>query len=160
MKLKTTHEIDASADAVWELMGERFADIGEWSDTVVSSSLDGDLGEGAVRTCELKPTPAASGHIQERITKFDRAGRSVAFDIIDGLPGFMRLVNSAWTIEPMGANKARGVNTLTIKVAWYMVPMLPLIRVQFAKTIKSFIPQIELAANRPMRVVESSAMAG
>lgn len=160
MQLTSTHEINATADAVWDVMGERFADIGEWSDTVIASSLDGPLQEGAVRTCELKPTPAASGTIKERITKFDRAGKSFAFDIVDGLPGFMRRVNSEWTIRSLGGPRTQAVNTLTIEVAWWMRPMLPMIRKQFAQTIKSFIPQIEAAAKPGMGHVETMAAAG
>ena len=104
--------------------------------------------------------PAASGTIKEKITKFDRNTRTFAFDIVDGLPGFMRRVNSEWTIRPDGPNKTRGINTLTIEVAWWMRPMLPMIRGQFRKTIASFIPQIESAASEPMRMVEPSAVAG
>ena len=159
MKLNTTHEINASADAVWDVMGERFADVGQWSDTVIKSSLEGPLEEGSVRTCELKPTPAASGFIQEKLTKFDRDNRSFAFDIVAGLPGFMRRVNSEWTIKSAGPNKSLAVNTLTIEVAWYMTPMLPILRSQFAKTIDGFIPQIEAESRKPA-VVEMAAAAG
>ena len=160
MNLVTTHHINAPADAVWDVMGERFADIGDWSDTVLSSSLNGPLQEGAIRTCELKPTPAASGTIQERLARFDRTGRSFAFDIVSGLPGFMKRVTSEWTIEPNGPRAARAVNRLTIEVAWWMRPMLPMIRSQFRKTIKGFIPEIEAAATRAPASVEPIAMAG
>jgi hypothetical protein len=154
MKLISHHKIDAPVDAVWDLMGEQFAEIGEWSDTVIKSSLDGPIGEGAVRTCELKPTPAASGTIQEMVTLFDRSGQHFAFDIITGLPGFMRRVNSDWKLEAAGPSSTHAINTLTIQVAWWMRPMLPLIRGQFRQTIKGFIPEIELAANRPRAAVE------
>lgn len=160
MKVVSEHMIEAPADAVWDLMGERFGDIADWSDTVISSSLDGPAQEGALRTCELKPTPAASGTIQERITKFDSANRTFAFDIVSGLPGFMRLVNSEWSIQDAGNGRTKAVNTLTIKVAWWMSPMLPVLRSQFSKTIASFIPQIQSAASRQMRVVEAQPMAG
>ena len=160
MKLTSVHEINAPADAVWTLMGERFADIGEWSDTVIQSSMDGPARAGAVRTCELKPTPAASGFIKERITKFDEQRRTFAFDIIEGLPGFMKRVNSEWKIEADGSNKTKATNTLTIEVKWFMAPMLPVIRGQFAKTIKGFIPQIEDASNKLLRAVEPVAVAG
>ncbi|MDD9979137.1 MAG: SRPBCC family protein [Boseongicola sp.] len=160
MKLVTNHVIDAPFDAVWDLMGERFADIGQWSDTVVKSSMDRPIGKGAIRTCELKPTPAASGTIKEEITLFDRDQHAFAFDIVDGLPGFMRKVNSHWRLERHGQYQTRATNTLTIKVAWWMSPMLPVIRGQFAKTIKGFIPEIEQAAAPRSQMVEDAAFAG
>lgn len=160
MRVVSEHMIDAPVEAVWDLMGERFGDIGEWSDTVIRSSIDGPAQEGALRTCELKPTPAASGTIQERITKFDRESRTFAFDIVSGLPGFMRLVNSEWSIRDAGRGRTKAVNTLTIKVAWWMSPMLPVLKTQFRKTIASFIPQIQSAASRQVRMVEAQALAG
>ena len=159
MKLTTEHKIDAAPEAVWDLMGERFADIGQWSNTVVHSSLEGELGQGALRTCELKPTPSGLSVIQERITEFDRNEKTFAFDIVTGLPGFMRRVNSRWTIKSAAGGGTRAINTLTIDVAWWMRPMLPVIRGQFAKTIRGFIPEIERAAGQPLRV-EPAAVAG
>ena len=159
MQLKNIHEINAPASAVWEVMGERFADIGDWSDTVLESSLDGPLAKGSTRTCRLKPTPAGLDTIQETITAFDRDRQHFAFDIVTGLPGFMRRVSSAWTIEAIGDNRTRAINVLTIEVAWWMAPMLPLIGRQFRNTIRLFIGEIEAAALRPMSAVEARVAA-
>jgi len=160
MKLTTTRTINAPVDAVWNLVAERFADIGDWSEAVVKSTLDGAAAEGAVRTCELKPTPAASGRIRERITRFDRAGRVLAYDVIDGMPGFMRLVNNRWTFERQGDGRTRATSLLTIEVVWFMAFMLPVIRRQFSKTLEPFFAQIETAAKRPVGKVEPIVAAG
>ncbi len=158
MKVKTAHELNVPADAVWTLMGDRFAEIGEWSNTVVKSSIDGPLAPGSVRTCDLKPTPAGLDQIQEQITKFDRQGQSFAFLIVSGLPGFMRKVESEWTIEPLAGGRTRAINQLTIEVAWYMRPMAFMIRRQFQNTIKLFMREIETAA-RQVPHVEPLAVA-
>ena len=81
MQLTNVHIINAPAADVWDLMGERFADIGDWSDTVEASSLDGPLGTGATRTCKLKPTPAGLDTIEETLTAFDRNRQHFAFEI-------------------------------------------------------------------------------
>ena len=160
MQLTNVHTINAPAAAVWELMGERFAEIGEWSDTVEASSLEGPLAAGSTRTCKLKPTPAGLDTIQETLTAFDRNRQHFAFDIVTGLPGFMKRVSSAWTIEVLDEQRTRATNVLTIEVAWWMRPMLPMIGRQFKNTIKMFIGEIEQAALRPMSVVEPRAVAG
>ena len=159
MQLSSTHIINAPAGAVWSLMGERFADIGEWSETVESSSLDGPLQVGSTRTCKLKPTPAGLDTIQETLTAFDHQRQHFAFDIVTGLPSFMARVSSAWTIEELDSERTRARNELSIEVKWWMRPMLPLIGRQFQKTIKLFIAEIEAAARGPMEVVEARAMA-
>lgn len=158
MKIASQHTINAPVETVWSLMGERFGDVGEWSDTVIKSSLDGPLEVGAVRTCDLKPTPAGLDQIQEKITVFDPRRRTFAFDIITGLPGFMRLLNSEWRFEADGPGRTRAYNTLTIKTAWYVTPMWPVMRAQFTKTIRLFVGEVEAAARRP-GAVESTAVA-
>lgn len=143
MIVVTERLMSVDADAVWDLLGERFADIGVWSDGVVASRLDGPLQEGAVRTCELKPTSAASGIVQERVTRFDRGARAVSYEIVGGLPGFMRHVENKWVITPIGVGRARVVSSLTIKLAWWMTPMAPMIRKQFSKLIVGLMDELE-----------------
>lgn len=160
MKFTTTHEINAAADDVWDVMGERFADIADWSTSVLESSLDGPLQAGSTRTCKLAPTPAGLDTIEEKLTAFDRQRKVFGFDIVTGLPGFMKRVSSEWKLQAVGPNRTRATNTLTIEVKWYMTPMLPIIRSQFARTIQSFMGEIETVASGRMPVAAPAAMAG
>lgn len=160
MKHTTEHVLNVPVDAAWHLMGERFADIGEWSDTVLKSSLDGPLEAGSVRTCDLKPTPAGLNQIQEKITHFDAARRSMGFDIVSGLPGFVHKLHSSWTLEDAGDGRTRAINTLTIELAWWMRPVGFAIRKQFGKTIALFMREIETVAARAAPRVEGLALAG
>lgn len=159
MKVRTDFTLNVPRDVAWDLMAERFADIGEWSDTVVASRLEGPLAPGSVRTCELKPTPTGLSEIQERLTKFDRGGHSFAFDIIAGLPGFMRRVSSQWTLTAAGPSQTRAQSLLTIEVAWWMWPMLPMIRSQFRRTLAGFMQEIEAVAAHTHRPVEPAPIA-
>ena len=146
MKIVIQRELAVEAADVWELLGERFADIGVWSDGVVKSQLDGPLAEGSLRTCELKPSSAASGTVQERISKFDRQARALSYVIVSGLPGFMRRVENNWTMEPLGASRSRVTSVVTIKLAWWMLPMSPIIGRQFTKLLTGFMTEIEANA--------------
>ena len=138
MEIVTKRQMNPSVSDVWNLLGERFADIGQWSNSVERSHLDGPLGHGAVRTCELKPTPGGPERIQERITLFDRDNRALNYLILSGLPGFMRRVENAWTVEAK-AGQTLVTSTLSIALAWWMLPMAPMIRRQFSKTISGFM---------------------
>ena len=160
MKLTTDKTLNATADQIWNLLGERFADIGAWSKAIERSELNGPLDEGGVRTCELKPTPIGSGTIRERITRFNRGRREVSYEILEGLPGFMRYVETAWTVAPTVNGRAQVKSVLTIRLAWYARPLALMVRRQFAKTIDGFMMELETKAPSEDRVVEAVAMAG
>ncbi len=160
MQVTTTKEINAPASAVWDLMGEGFGDISEWLDAVTKSTINGPVETGAVRICELKPAPGAPDTLHEKLTEFDPKTRRVAYDVVDGLPGFIRKVNASWVFEPAGGERTKVTNVLTMEVAWWMRPMLPMLLRKFQKTIAGIIPKIETAATRTIRVVEPASMAG
>lgn len=72
MKIETTVEIDASASKAWEVFGEKFEDVSDWAESIVKSSLNGPLKQGAVRTCDIKSIgPIAAGQVTEELTHFD-----------------------------------------------------------------------------------------
>lgn len=143
MKITTTIDMPVSADAVWTVLGERFASVSDWADSIVASSLDRPLGEGAVRTCELKAVgPVPAGSVTERLTRFDREARALTYLITSGVPGFMRHLDNAWTIEDVDG-RARVTSTLTLEMAWWSLPMAPMIRVQMGKTLRDFMAQLE-----------------
>ena len=114
MKIQTTLDIDAPASAVWHLLGEQFDDVAEWSATINKSSLDRPLGEGAVRTCDLKAFgPVPAGQVTEELTRFDRGSRSLTYVVRSGVPGFMRFVENAWTVEALDEIRSRVTSRAT-----------------------------------------------
>ncbi len=144
MKIQTTLDIDAPASAVWQVFGEQFGDVGEWSDPIIRSSLDRPLGEGAVRTCDLKKLgPVPAGKITEELTRFDRASRSLMYVVRSGVPGFMRFVQNAWTVEPLDENRSRVTSRARFDMAWWMFPLLPLMRMQLGRVLRSFVGELE-----------------
>ncbi len=96
-------EIEAPASTVWEVVGERFGDIARWTEFLDSSSLEGELGVGAVRTCRFQPNVfSRTGTIRERLTSFDRDAMRLSYEGI-GMSAFMeRAINplnghAAWS---------------------------------------------------------------
>ncbi|MBX2800856.1 MAG: SRPBCC family protein, partial [Myxococcales bacterium] len=73
MEMRRTIEMEASADQAWQVLGERFGDIAQWSSTLATSSLQGTLGVGATRVCQgtgFGPFPP--GEVTEELVEFDR----------------------------------------------------------------------------------------
>ncbi|MFT5629192.1 MAG: hypothetical protein ACI9HB_000352 [Gammaproteobacteria bacterium] len=150
MKIIIQKDLSVNADDVWHLLAERFADIALWTDGVVKSSLDSPMALGTIRTCDLKTTSAASGTVQERVTKFDKKTHALSYLIISGLPGFMRRVENNWTMTQLSAGRSRITSTITIKLAWWMLPMAPIIKRQFTKLLSGFMLDIQGQAGRPI----------
>ncbi len=143
MNITIRKDLTAAPDAIWDLLAERFADIGTWASFLVGSSLDGELTPGSVRTCNLRTPSAGSDTIEERINRFDRASRKLGYVVIKGMPGFMKLVDNQWSITETPTGGARVRSDLTVKLAWYAAPMAPVIRRQFTKLISGFIDELE-----------------
>jgi len=158
MKIRTSVDLDVPASAAWQVLGEQFGDIGVWFSAVKKSSIDRPVGVGAVRTCDIKAVgPVKEGQVVEELTHFDRDSRSLTFVIRSGVPGFMKLVENAWTVEELGDNRARASSVVTIKLAWWAVLMSPMIRMQLGRTIRSSLQELEKAAAGDLGLVSASS---
>jgi len=143
MQITTTIDINAPASAAWVIFGDRFAEISEWSDAITKSSIDRDLGEGAIRTCDVKAFgPVPAGQFTEELTHFDPASRSLTYVVLSGTPGFMRYVDNAWTFEGLGDDRCRITSIATFEFVWWMVPMTPLMRMSMSRSVRKFTEQL------------------
>jgi hypothetical protein len=94
--------VNAPAAAAWQVLGERFADIGEWAVPITSSSLDGELQRGAIRTCHTaRFGPVLAGTIKERLTEYEPGAMSFAHEAVDGMPSFVERATNRWSVHPL-----------------------------------------------------------
>lgn len=116
--VKVTDRIDASPEAVWALLRD-FGGIQKFSAGIESCSVEGE-GVGAVRTLGM---PGGIS-FQERLERFDDAGRSLSYSILPGAPlpladylATIRLSDDGgacaieWSssFEPKGVSEEQGV---------------------------------------------------
>ena len=102
MQMRAMTVVPVPAAEAWVLVGERFGDIGTWAATVSSSSMDGPVAPGAVRTCHVRgfgPMPA--GVVRERLITFDPVARSLSY-AGEGLPSFITGAVNRWSVHPQG----------------------------------------------------------
>jgi polyketide cyclase/dehydrase/lipid transport protein len=144
MQVRASTEINATADATWQIFGEDFEGISKWLDSINSSSLDGELAVGATRTCNFPKDLI----IKEKLTHFDPKARALTYLILSGLPSFMLSVSNAWTIEDIGNNRSRATSVVTAKLAWYAIPMGPMVKIGLGKTLKGALRQLAAAAEK------------
>lgn len=89
-------EIDAPADKAWEVLGEGFGEISNWT-----SSLSGELDVGGIRTCESSKSfgPFKGGATQERLIAYDPLSMTLEYEAISGLSGFVRRAGNRWSVH-------------------------------------------------------------
>lgn len=144
MQIKKSIELNASASAVWEVLGEQFADVSKWADSIVKSSLDGPLEVGGVRTCHIKAVgPIAAGEIKEKLTHFNRDSRSLTYLVLSGTPIVMDSIENAWTIEEMGNDRCRVTSRITLRMKWWALPLTPLMFLPLGKAVRDFLGQLK-----------------
>lgn len=73
-------EIDASVDAVWDLMSD-FGGVADNSPVIERCDVEGE-GVGAVRTLHMQ----GGLQLQERLEAFDPAGRTWSYSIVEPAP--------------------------------------------------------------------------
>ena len=143
MQIEIAIEINAPISAVWEVFGERFVDIYQWATSVDKSIIDRPVGEGAVRTCDIKKVgPVPAGQVTEKVTLFDSEKYALTYLVMSGVPGFMRRIENAWTFEKLGTDKTRATSLLTVDIAWYMLPMAFVVKQGLKKSVGNFIQEL------------------
>ncbi len=118
MNLRSEVFVNAPARAAWAVLGERFADIGEWAVPITAWSLEGTQGRGAVRTCHAaRFGPVPAGTITERLLDFDPHAMSFAYEAIGGMPGSIADAVNHWSVHPLDGQRclARTHATLTVR---------------------------------------------
>lgn len=151
MEIHTQMEIKAPATAVWEVFGERFAEVSQWSDAVLESSVDRPLDEGAVRTCKIDGFgPFPPGFVTEELTTFDRTQYLLNYTVTSGTPPILASVVNRWAIEQT-SDGCRIASHATFELNWWAKPLAPFLRGKLTSGLESFVvglrDYVEMDAN-------------
>ena len=114
--------INVSEDALWEIIGPGFADAGKWSTAVDHSAGHGEgKFDGAScdsRSCDLSAKGFDS--VKEKITEYDVSNKTMAFDVIDGTPGFVTYLNNRTKVTGLGNGKSKAELQITMRMKPFM----------------------------------------
>jgi hypothetical protein len=89
---------------VWEILGHRFADIGQWATAIDDSHPTVDPTESLPgRVCQtgMRAFPA----VTERIVAFDETNRTLTYEAT-GLPALLGEARNTWRVSPIGEQRA------------------------------------------------------
>lgn len=120
MELRNEIIIEAPAERVWHVLGERFMHFGEWAAPIHASSpvdrVEPDV--GVTRACSIAPFgPARAGVVKERLTRFDREAMSFEYEALEGMPSFVDHAVNRWSVSRVGEHRCelRIHATLTLR---------------------------------------------
>ena len=101
--------VNVSADKLWEMIGPGFIDVYKWSSNVDHAEGSGNSEfEGAVcseRFCDVNVKGFSK--ISEKLIKYNEKNMNLAYEVVDGMPGFITLAKNDWTVVPVGDNQAK-----------------------------------------------------
>lgn len=125
MKITRTVEIRAPPEAVWEIVGSRFADIGVWATRITSSHAVGPSSEAPLtgRACAVA-LPGVDA-VEETLVSYDEAAMTLAYRGT-GLPDFVSDARNQWTVQRVGDASRVVVEGQLRLTGWARVLALPM----------------------------------
>ena len=95
--------VNVAANELWEMIGPGFVDVYKWSSNVDHAEGSGTPEfEGAVcseRFCDVNVKGFSK--ISEKLTKYDPENMVLAYEVLEGMPGFVTKAQNEWTLVPI-----------------------------------------------------------
>lgn len=138
---KTGEVINVSAEDLWKIVGDDFANVGKWA-----TSVDHSVGTGtpeyngatcSERGCELNAKGFSS--IKEKLTQYDAENRELTYEVFNGFPGFVTKAANHWTVKEVGPNQSQLVMEVTMKMKPFMGALMG---GMMKKNINSLLPVV------------------
>ena len=118
MRITQTFDVQAPAEKVWDILGPNYTRAGDWASSVYASAPRAGTPQiagapAAGRTCET-----SLGPFTESIIAYDDERRHVAYVATgDKMPGFVKRLANAWTVQQVDPNASRVTMELTADIA-------------------------------------------
>ena len=149
VKMSKQVVVNVSANDLWQIIGPGFAEAGKWSTAVDHSAGHGEgKFDGATcdtRTCDL--SAKGFSKVNERITEYDASNRTMAFDVIEGTPGFVTYMNNRTVITDLGQGRSQAELQFTIHMKPFMGALMGgMLKKNLSKLIDSALDDLQVFA--------------
>lgn len=143
MQIITETIISKPRAAVWEVAGTQFGNAYLWA-----SALDYSVGHGAAiagpvceaRTCDVQ----GMGRINEKLREFDPANFTLAYEVIEGFPFFVKRGLNRWQLLPEGDNRTRLRSTATVETKGFVgLMMAPMMKMQVSGIMRRTLEELK-----------------
>jgi hypothetical protein len=102
--------VHAPADAVWQIVAERFDRIGEWATAIPASTacqIAEPLAGAPVPARVCRTGVAMVPEVTETVVAFDAAGRTLTYEATAGMPPFVTLARNRWQVTSEGEQRSQ-----------------------------------------------------
>jgi Polyketide cyclase / dehydrase and lipid transport len=124
MKMITEINVAASAKRAWQVLAEDYGNAAVWTSVLESTSLRGELGVGAIRTCHSKSVgPFPASVVEERLIEFEPDSYQFTYIADKGLPRIFKSATNAWRIHPVNDNSCKITSHATLKISRWVFPI-------------------------------------
>ena len=141
VKMSKSMVVNVSSDDLWQIIGPGFADAGKWSTAIDHSAGHGEgKFDGATcdtRSCDLSAKGFSS--VNERITEYNDSNKTLAFDVFEGMPGFVTHANNRTVITDLGNGRSKADLQITMHMKPFMGMLLGGV---FKKNLNSVIDSV------------------
>lgn len=143
MDIHTQVQVAASADNAWQVVGEAFGTVGDFTTAISASSLAGELGVGATRVCHTHNAGLFPKIVVEEVlTEFDRTNQRYTYVVNKGLPAMFEHAQNAWSIEPVDAATCVIHSHARLTLAFWFRPVEWLIKRMIQHDMKKYFEEI------------------
>ena len=129
MQLTRQAIVNASAEEVWRVVAHEFDRIGSWATAIPASQEAAHAGAPAGcpaggRTCQtaMRRFPEA----EERIVSYDEQGRTLTYEAVRGIPGFVTSARNTWRIVAIDDRRSQVSIAATVTTRGLVGPLIAL----------------------------------
>lgn len=103
MQIQRSITIQAPSEAIWDLLANRFHEVGTWASIINESGALPSQNQHTGIADRMCNTP--DGVFKEQMTAFDEEQRTFSYLAYEGLPGFVREGGNTWRVRDIGRGK-------------------------------------------------------
>ncbi|MEQ8325505.1 MAG: SRPBCC family protein [Vicingaceae bacterium] len=108
-KLEKEITVNVSTAELWEMIGPGFIEVYKWSSNVDHAEGGGQSEfDGATcseRFCDVNVK--GFNKISEKLTKYNDEQMNLAYEVTDGMPGFITAAVNDWTVVSVNGNQSK-----------------------------------------------------
>ena len=149
MKIINEIKLAVPAEQAWKIIGEQYGDAAQWTSVLEASSLIGELGVGAIRTCHSRAVgPFPASIVEERLTMFEPANYRLTYVAEKGLPGIFKKATNAWSIQPVDHNSCVVTSRAELKISVWLFPVKWIFPILISRDLKKVFEELQYYIER------------
>ena len=145
MKFSKDIIINASAEKVWDILGHKFADVGQWARSVSKSVVNNNAQKVNNSPVGGRLCDTSIGNISEEFTAYDEEKMTFSFKGVITSKVFTNVISTN-TVSAINDNTSKVTVTPNVDLTWIGVIMSPLIRLNLSKTLNEVLKDLKYFA--------------